>query len=90
MPSLLIARAPLASGFVETWTLNDPASRNALTDPMVDALLDACTRARDDGALRGVVLRGAGGTSAQAAAWGALPKPLVNRWTPVCQTRWCR
>ena len=34
---LLIDRIPLASGSVETWTLNDPASRNALSEAMVDA-----------------------------------------------------
>ena len=39
--ALLINRAPLSSGSVETWTLNDPASRNALSEAMVDALL-AC------------------------------------------------
>lgn len=76
MPALLIARVPLASGFVETWTLNDPASRNALTDPMVDALLDACTRARDDGALRGVVLRGAGGHFCAGGSLGGFAKTI--------------
>ena len=31
--TLLIDRAPLGADlFCETWTLNDPASRNALTD----------------------------------------------------------
>ena len=54
--SLLIDRAPLASGSVETWTLNDPASRNALSEAMVDALLTACERAVADADLRGVVL----------------------------------
>ena len=58
---LQITRAPLASGCVETWTLNDPASRNALSEAMVDALLAACERAAADADLRGVVLRGAGG-----------------------------
>lgn len=76
MPALLIDRVPLACGFVETWTLNDPASRNALTDPMVDALLDACTRARDDGALRGVVLRGAGGHFCAGGSLGGFAKTI--------------
>ncbi len=77
MPALLIARVPLASGFcAETWTLNDPASRNALTDSMVDALLDACTRARNDGALRGVVLRGAGGHFCAGGSLGGFAKTI--------------
>lgn len=58
---LPITRAPLAQGFFETWTLNDPASRNALSDRMVLALQAACARAQLDPDLRGVVLRGAGG-----------------------------
>jgi isohexenylglutaconyl-CoA hydratase len=59
---LLIQREPLGSGrFIERWTLNDPANRNALTDALVDALLNACTQAQGDSTLRGVVLRGAGG-----------------------------
>ncbi|WP_034386976.1 enoyl-CoA hydratase/isomerase family protein [Comamonas composti] len=45
----------------ETWTLNAPASRNALTDAMVEQLLAACERARGDAQLRFIVLRGAGG-----------------------------
>ena len=52
--ALLIDRTPLASGFVETWTLNDPASRNALSEAMVDALLAACERAAADADLRGI------------------------------------
>lgn len=58
---LLIDRQPLGSGFSETWTLNAPATRNALTDAMVAALRAACERAQGDAALRVVVLRGAGG-----------------------------
>jgi len=59
--ALHVDRQPLASGWVETWTLHDPARRNALTDALVQALQAACERARHDGGLRGVVLRGAGG-----------------------------
>ncbi|MDO5626614.1 MAG: enoyl-CoA hydratase/isomerase family protein [Pseudomonadota bacterium] len=58
---LLIERTPLGPGFAETWTLNAPATRNALTDEMVAALGAACQRASADAALRVVVLRGAGG-----------------------------
>ncbi|MFN9472742.1 enoyl-CoA hydratase/isomerase family protein [Acidovorax sp.] len=75
--ALLIDRAPLGSGlFLETWTLNEPASRNALTDAMVDALLNACTRARNDAALRGVVLRGAGGHFCAGGSLGGFAKAI--------------
>lgn len=61
MQALLIERHALPTGAVETWTLNEPGSRNALTQSMLDALEAACSRARADAELRGVVLRGAGG-----------------------------
>ncbi len=54
---LLIDRA----GEVEHWTLNDPATRNALSEPLVAALALACERAAQDRALRFVVLQGSGG-----------------------------
>ena len=59
--ALLIDRQPLGTGWTEVWTLNAPATRNALTDEMVAALRAACERARTDAALRVIVLRGAGG-----------------------------
>ncbi len=75
--ALLIDRAPLGAGlFCETWTLNDPASRNALTDALVDALLAACTRAQNDAALRGVVLRGAGGHFCAGGSLGGFAKTI--------------
>lgn len=75
--ALLIDRAPLGRGlFFETWTLNDPASRNALTDAMVDALLNACTRAHNEGALRGVVLRGAGGHFCAGGSLGGFARTI--------------
>jgi isohexenylglutaconyl-CoA hydratase len=49
------------TGEVEHWTLNDPATRNALTDELVAALRCACERAAADTSLRFVVLQGAGG-----------------------------
>ncbi len=58
---LSVQRQSLGSGCVETWTLNAPDSRNALTEAMVEALHAACARVARDTALRGVVLRGAGG-----------------------------
>ena len=74
--SLVIDRAPLASGSVETWTLNDPASRNALSEAMVDALLAACERAAADADLRGVVLRGAGGHFCAGGSLGGFAKTI--------------
>lgn len=54
---LLYAR----DGAVVTLTLNQPETRNALTDvAMVQALEDACVRIRDDGSVRCVILTGAG------------------------------
>ena len=67
--ALLIERSALGTGWVETWTLNAPATRNALTDEMVAALRAACERAQGDAALRVIVLRGAGG---QFCAGGSL------------------
>ena len=73
---LLIERAPLASGSVETWTLNDPASRNALSETIVDALLAACERAAADADLRGVVVRGAGGHFCAGGSLGGFAKTI--------------
>ena len=44
--ALLIERQPLGTGWAEFWTLNAPATRNALTDEMVSALRAACERAQ--------------------------------------------
>lgn len=74
--ALPITRAPLASGSVETWTLNDPASRNALTEAMVDALFAACERAHADTDLRGVVLRGADGHFCAGGSLGGFAKTI--------------
>ncbi|MFY3384491.1 enoyl-CoA hydratase/isomerase family protein [Paracidovorax sp. MALMAid1276] len=74
---LLIDRVPLPSGCVETWTLNDPASRNALSEAMVDALLAACEHAATDADLRGVVLRGAGGHFCAGGSLGGIGQPLA-------------
>lgn len=76
MASLLIDRRH----DVETWTLDEPATRNALTDAMVVALFEACLRARDDSTLRGVVLTGAGGAFCAGGSLGgfahAIGQPL--------------
>ena len=73
---LQITRALLASGSVETWTLHDPASRNALSEAMVDALFAACERAAGDADLRGVVLRGAGGHFCAGGSLGGFAKTI--------------
>ena len=73
---LQITRALLASGSVETWTLHDPASRNALSETMLDALFAACERARADTDLRGVVLRGAGGNFCAGGSLGGFAKAI--------------
>ena len=73
---LRIERQPLAAGFVETWWLDQPASRNALTDAVVEALLAACGRAAADPALRGVVLRGAGGHFCAGGSLGGFARVI--------------
>jgi isohexenylglutaconyl-CoA hydratase len=74
--ALLIARSPLAVGFVEAWMLHDPASRNALSEAMVDALFAACERAVADEDLRGVVLRGAGGHFCAGGSLGGFARTI--------------
>ncbi len=67
-------------GAVERWTLNDPASRNALSDAMVVGLYAVCLRAKNDPTLRGVVLAGAGGAFCAGGSLGgfahAIGQPL--------------
>jgi len=67
-------------GAVERWTLNDPSSRNALSDAMVLALYGACLRVRDDRTLRGVVLQGRSGAFCAGGSLGgfahAIGQPL--------------
>ena len=65
-PHLLIER----QGAVETWTLNDPTTRNALSDAIVDGLLSACARSSQDSSLRIVVLTGAGGAFCAGGSLG--------------------
>lgn len=78
MSPLLIVR----QGSTERWTLNDPASRNALSDAMVAALFAACLRARDDRELRVVVLTGASGAfcagGSLASFASAIGQPLAT------------
>lgn len=56
-PPLLVER----DGHVETWTLNRPEVRNAISDDdVVDALVDAVSRVNRDDDVRVVILTGAG------------------------------
>jgi isohexenylglutaconyl-CoA hydratase len=70
--TLLISR----EGACEHWTLNDPASRNALSEAMVEALLAACTRAANDPSLRFIVLQGAGGAFCAGGSLGGFAKSI--------------
>jgi isohexenylglutaconyl-CoA hydratase len=66
MSNFLVVR----QGDTERWTLNDPASRNALSDGMVVALFEACLRAKGDERLRAVVLTGAAGAFCAGGSLG--------------------
>lgn len=56
-PILIVER----SGAWLSLCLNDPGSRNALSEDMVAALVQALASAREDRTLRGITLRGNGG-----------------------------
>lgn len=64
------------SGETEHWTLNDPATRNALTDEVVAALAQACKRAAQDRALRFVVLQGSGGSFCAGGSLGGFAQSI--------------
>ena len=76
MSNFLVVR----QGDTERWTLNDPASRNALSDAMVVALFEACLLAKSDATLRTVVLTGAAGAFCAGGSLGgfasAIGQPL--------------
>jgi len=71
-PYLLIER----QGPVETWTLNDPVTRNALNDAVVDGLLQACAGAAQDATLRIVVLTGAGNAFCAGGSLGGFANQI--------------
>lgn len=77
---LLIEHSALGSGCVERWTLNAPASRNALTGDAVAALRAACARAQLDTDLRAVVLQGAGGHFCAGGSLGDFASAIGHRW----------
>lgn len=78
--TLLIERSRLGSGFVERWTLNAPASRNALTAQSVTALRAACARAQGDAELRAIVLQGAGGNFCAGGSLGDFASAIGKPW----------
>src|SRR5436190_8535948 len=69
-------------GGVATVTLNDPETRNSLSPPLLEGLLRAFRAARDDGAVRCVVLASSHekvfSSGANLGAFGA-DAPLVDR-----------
>ena len=71
---------------VERWTLDDPATRNALDDTLVGELLAACADAAGDPALRFVVLQGSGGAFCAGGHLGsfasAVGQPWGDPWQP--------
>lgn len=79
-PVLRIERSRLGSGFAEHWSLNAPASRNALTAPAVAALHAACTRAQLDTDLRAIVLQGAGGHFCAGGSLGEFASVIGQPW----------
>jgi isohexenylglutaconyl-CoA hydratase len=80
--TLLITREGLHAGETEYWTLSDPASRNALSEPMVEALFAACARASGDGALRFIVLQGVGGAFCAGGSLGGFAKSIGQALQP--------
>ena len=72
----------LRQGDTERWTLNDPASRNALSDAMVVALFEACLRAKADAGLRAVVLTGAGGAFCAGGSLGSFASAIGQPLPP--------
>lgn len=69
---LLITR----DGATETWALNDPATRNALSDELVLALLARCERAAQDRSLRFVVITGSGGAFCAGGSLGGFARAI--------------
>lgn len=77
MNNFLVAR----QGDTERWTLNDPATRNALSGGMVVALFEACLRAKDDKTLRTVVLTGAQGAFCAGGSLGGFAAAIGQALT---------
>lgn len=69
-------------GDTERWTLNDPASRNALSDAMVLGLYEATLRAQSDGTLRVIVLTGAAGAFSAGGSLGSFASAIGRALAP--------
>ena len=67
---------------VEHWTLNDPSTRNALSDAMVLGLFEACLRAKQDTTLRGIVLTGASGAFSAGGSLGGFASAIGQALQP--------
>ena len=67
---------------VEHWTLHDPSTRNALTDELVTALVQACERAAQDASLRFVVLQGSGGSFCAGGSLGGFAQAIGQALPP--------
>lgn len=70
--NLLIER----EGATERWTLNNPETRNALSEDMVEALFAACERSGADSSLRFIVLRGTGGSFCAGGSLGSFSRTI--------------
>ena len=62
------------TGHTERWVLNSPATRNALTDATVEAMLEACNAAFTDPELRFIVLTGSGGSFCAGGSLGSFSR----------------
>lgn len=69
-------------GDTEHWTLNDPATRNALNDAMVEGLFEACLRAQQDETLRVIVLSGAPGAFCAGGSLGGFSSAIGQPLSP--------
>lgn len=70
------------AGGTERWTLNDPATRNALTDAMVLGLYEAALRAQRDETLRLIVLTGAPGAFTAGGSLGSFASAIGQPLQP--------
>lgn len=69
-------------GGIERWTLNDPDTRNALSDAMVLGLYEATLRAQKDTSLRIVVLTGAPGAFSAGGSLGSFASAIGQPLAP--------
>lgn len=76
--AFLVERA----GDTERWVLNDPTTRNALSDAMVLGLYEACLRAQQDSTLRVVVLTGAAGAFCAGGSLGSFASAIGQPLQP--------